>query len=70
MSEAIGMGIIAFVVSFILGWFIALATENIKYWLDQRAEAKTWTILPDGKGGYVTLPPGVKYISIQNRDKN
>jgi hypothetical protein len=69
MSAVIGIGVIIFVPSFLLGLFIAMAIENVKYWLDQRAEEKKITILPDGKGGYVALPRGVTYIPIKGENK-
>lgn len=68
MSDTIGISIIVFVVSFIIGIFLAIVVQNIKYWLDQRAEAKKITILPDGKGGHITLPPGITYFPMKEEN--
>ena len=67
MSDSIGIALIAFIVFFLGGLFTAIMVANVKYWLDQKAEAKKITILPDGKGGYVHLPPGVKYIPLHKK---
>lgn len=71
MGDTIGIGIIVFATSFIMGWFIALVVLNIKYWLDKKAEAKQTILLKMPDGNWVTLPPGVKYIPITSqKEKN
>lgn len=69
MIDIIGVGVIIFIVSFIIGVFIAVVIQNIRYWLDRKAEAKKIIILPDGKGGYITLPKGATYIPIKGENK-